>query len=59
MSSRGRRTPKIAIIGDRFMSPSVFETAIHSRCRGPLDIRAAELPWPDRPMMHGYAEPGM
>src|SRR5271157_5345357 len=50
--------PKIVVIGDRFMSPSVFEAAIRSRC-GALDIETVELPWPDEPMRHGYAAPGM
>jgi D-3-phosphoglycerate dehydrogenase len=54
-----RGTGRIAIIGDRFMSPSIFETAIRSRCRGALDIKRTEMPWPDQPMKHGYAEPGM
>jgi D-3-phosphoglycerate dehydrogenase len=49
---------KIVIIGDRFMSPSVFEAAIRGRCGDALDIETFELPWPDKPMHHGYAEPG-
>ncbi len=47
------------IIGDRFMTPAAFEAAIRARCAGPLDIQTFELPWPDQPMRHGYAEPGM
>jgi D-3-phosphoglycerate dehydrogenase / 2-oxoglutarate reductase len=54
----GRRT-KIAIIGDRFMTPPAFEAAIRARCAEPVDIESMELPWPDEPMLHGYAEPGM
>ncbi|HEX9167718.1 MAG TPA: 2-hydroxyacid dehydrogenase [Roseiarcus sp.] len=50
---------KIAIIGDRFMTPSTFEAAIRARCAGPVDVSTMQLPWPDEPMRHGYAEPGM
>jgi D-3-phosphoglycerate dehydrogenase len=51
--------PAIAIIGDRFMSPSMFEKAIRRKCGDDLDIRSFEMPWPDEPMQHGYAEAGM
>ena len=51
--------PAIAIIGDRFMSPAMFEKAIRDKCGDDLDIRAFEMPWPDEPMQHGYAEAGM
>ena len=37
----------------------MFEASLRARSIGPLDIRAMELPWPDEPMRHGYAEPGM
>src|SRR6202046_3563046 len=46
-------------MGDRFMLPSMFEKAIRERCGENLDIRSHEMPWPDEPMEHGYAEPGM
>ena len=59
MSGGRRRRTKIAIIGDRFMTPSTFEAAIRARCDALLDIETMELPWPDEPMRHGYAEPGM
>ncbi|MGA8584711.1 MAG: hypothetical protein WB715_12900, partial [Roseiarcus sp.] len=59
MNAGQRRRAKIAIIGDRFMTPSTFEAAIRACCTGPLDIETMELPWPDEPMRHGYAEPGM
>jgi D-3-phosphoglycerate dehydrogenase len=49
----------IAIIGDRFMMPSMFERAIRDKCGDDLEIRSYEMPWPDEPMQHGYAEPGM
>jgi D-3-phosphoglycerate dehydrogenase / 2-oxoglutarate reductase len=51
---------KIIIIGDRFMLSDMFEEALHKRCRGfDLAIRKHDLPWPDEPMEHGYAAPGM
>jgi D-3-phosphoglycerate dehydrogenase len=56
---RPERGPKIVVIGDRFMSPAALETAIRAHCPGPLDLETVELPWPDEPMRHGYAEPGM
>jgi D-3-phosphoglycerate dehydrogenase / 2-oxoglutarate reductase len=49
----------IAIIGDRFMLPSMFEKAIRAKCRGELEISSHQLPWPDEPMLHGYTEAGM
>ena len=52
-------TPDIAIIGDRFMLPSMFEAAIRDKCGESLAIRSHEMPWPDVPMRHGYAEEGM
>jgi len=52
-------TRAIAIIGDRFMLASMFEKAIRAKCGSDLDIRAHELPWPDEPMQHGYAQAGM
>jgi D-3-phosphoglycerate dehydrogenase / 2-oxoglutarate reductase len=59
MSAEAGRRTKIAIIGDRFMTPSTFEAAIRARCDALLDIETIELPWPDEPMRHGYDEPGM
>jgi D-3-phosphoglycerate dehydrogenase len=41
------------------MLPSMFEKAIHERCGDRLEIQAYEMPWPDEPMQHGYAEAGM
>jgi D-3-phosphoglycerate dehydrogenase len=52
-------TQNIAIIGDRFMLPSMFEAAIRDKCGDGLAIRSHEMPWPDVPMQHGYAEAGM
>ncbi|MGJ4918125.1 2-hydroxyacid dehydrogenase [Bradyrhizobium sp. HKCCYLRH2060] len=45
----------IAIIGDRFMLPSVFAERITAICGDGIDIRMLEQPWPDEPMEHGYA----
>jgi D-3-phosphoglycerate dehydrogenase / 2-oxoglutarate reductase len=59
MSAEERRRTKIAIIGDRFMTPATFEAAIRARCGGLIDIETMQLPWPDEPMRHGYTEPGM
>ena len=50
---------KIVVIGDRFMSPAAFEAAIRARSAGPLEIQTHELLWPDKPMRHGYATPGL
>jgi D-3-phosphoglycerate dehydrogenase len=50
---------KIAIIGDRFMLPSVFRDKIVDACGEDHDIRLLEQPWPDEPMEHGYAVEGM
>jgi len=49
----------VAIIGDRFMLPGMFETALRETCGDALDITSFEMPWPDEPMQHGYAEAGM
>lgn len=50
---------EIAIIGDRFMTPSTFEAAIRVKCGDAPTIRSHELPWPDVPMEHGHSQPGM
>jgi D-3-phosphoglycerate dehydrogenase / 2-oxoglutarate reductase len=59
MSAEARRRTKVAVIGDRFMTPSTFAAAIRARCDGLVDIATMQLPWPDQPMRHGYVEPGM
>ena len=60
MSADQKRAKAIvSIIGDRFMLPSMFEKAIREKCGEDLEIRSLEMPWPDEPMQHGYAEPGM
>jgi D-3-phosphoglycerate dehydrogenase / 2-oxoglutarate reductase len=50
---------EIAIIGDRFMLPSMFEDAIRAKMGEAVTIRSLEMPWPDEPMEHGYAKTGM
>lgn len=50
---------EIAIIGDRFMLSDMFETALVDACGAGLSCRKLDLPWPDEPMEHGYASPGM
>jgi D-3-phosphoglycerate dehydrogenase len=49
----------VAIIGDRFMLPNLFEDALREACGEALTIRCLEQPWPDQPMEHGYAKAGM
>ena len=50
---------EIAIIGDLFMLPEVFEEKIKEVCGDDLTIRTMQQPWPDVPMEHGYAAEGM
>jgi D-3-phosphoglycerate dehydrogenase len=45
----------IAIVGDRFMLPSIFAERISATCGNGIDIRVLQQPWPDEPMEHGYA----
>lgn len=52
-------TTEIAIIGDRFMESDVFEAALQKACGDAISCRKLDLPWPDAPMEHGYAVPGM
>lgn len=52
-------TRKIAIIGDNFMLPDVFEEKIRQYCDPVVEIRKLTQPWPDVAMEHGYAAPGM
>jgi D-3-phosphoglycerate dehydrogenase len=49
----------IAIIGDRFMLPSVFADRIAAACGSGVRIKTLEQPWPDQPMEHGYANPAL
>lgn len=48
----------VAIIGDHFMLPEVFQDKITALCDG-LTIRTRKDNWPDEPMEHGYAVAGM
>jgi D-3-phosphoglycerate dehydrogenase / 2-oxoglutarate reductase len=49
----------IAIIGDHFMLPEVFEEKIRAVCGDGLNIRLRKDNWPDEPMEHGYSVAGM
>ena len=50
---------EIAIIGDRFMLPDAFATALRKAIGQEASLRTMELPWPDEPMVHGYAGSGL
>ncbi|RMH45991.1 MAG: oxidoreductase [Alphaproteobacteria bacterium] len=52
-------TTDIAIIGDRFMRAEVFARALAEACGDRVRCRMLDLPWPDEPMEHGYAAPGL
>ena len=52
-------TQSVAVIGDRFMLPRLFEDALREICGDALAIRTLEQPWPDEPMEHGYAGAGL
>lgn len=49
----------VAIIGDRFMGSSVFEQEILASCGDRVTCKCIDLAWPDEPMEHGYATPGL
>lgn len=49
----------VAIIGDHFMLPEVFEAKLRAACGDGLHIRSRKDNWPDEPMEHGYASAGM
>lgn len=49
----------VAVIGDLFMLPEVFEEKLREACGDGVAIRTRKDDWPDRPMAHGYAIPGM
>lgn len=51
-------TREIAVIGDRFMLPDAFVDALKPALGEGWRVRTLELPWPDEPMHHGYAEGG-
>jgi D-3-phosphoglycerate dehydrogenase len=51
---------KIAIIGDNFMLPEVFQREIEKACGDTeLEVRTLKHAWPDEPMEHGYAVKGL
>ncbi len=50
---------KVAIIGDNFMLPTIFEEKLIEHCEEQLEIRCLTQDWPDVPMEHGYDVPGM
>lgn len=50
---------KVAIIGDNFMLPTVFEEKLQAQCEQDMQIRLLKQPWPDEAMEHGYATKGM
>lgn len=49
----------VAIIGDYFMLPEVFEEKIREACGATVETRTRKDNWPDEPMEHGYAVEGM
>lgn len=59
----GRAAPAkitdVAIIGDHFMLSAMLEDALVAACGEAVRCRGIDLPWPDEPMEHGYATPGM
>ena len=50
---------EIAIIGDHFMLPEIFEEKVLNACGEQVHMRTRKDDWPDVPMEHGYAKPGM
>jgi D-3-phosphoglycerate dehydrogenase len=51
-------TTRIAIIGDRFMLPEIFQREIEALNGTELDIRCMANDWPDEPVEHGYINGG-
>jgi len=52
-------TKSVAIIGDLFMLPEAFARELETACGDSVMLRTRMDNWPDEPMMHGYADPGM
>ncbi len=52
-------TRHVAIIGDHFMLPEVFQAKLTEACGDAITIRSRTDNWPDDPMEHGYATAGM
>lgn len=62
MPRRGTRPAlpvEVAILGDNFMLPERFADEIAAACGNNVVLRTDALPWPDEPMQHGYATPGL
>jgi len=49
----------IAIIGDRFMLPEIFQEEFEKACGRGHKVRCMANGWPDENLEHGYATPGM
>lgn len=49
----------VAILGDYFMLPEVFEEKIEALCGDKVSITTRKDNWPNEPMEHGYAVDGM
>ncbi|MGB5869420.1 MAG: 2-hydroxyacid dehydrogenase [Albidovulum sp.] len=49
----------VAIIGDLFMLPEIFASALEAACGDSVVLRSRKDNWPDEPMEHGYAVAGM
>ncbi len=52
-------TKHIAIIGDHFMLPEVFEEKLQVACGSLITTKIRKDNWPDEPMEHGYGVAGM
>lgn len=50
---------EVAIIGDHFMLPEVFEQKLAETCGDLVTTRSRKDNWPDEPMEHGYAIDGV
>lgn len=49
-----KRALTAAIVGDHFMRPDFFQSALAALTDVDFDTRVLELEWPDVPMVHGY-----
>lgn len=52
-------TRHVAIIGDHFMLPEVFEDKLREACGDAVTVRTREDNWPDEPMTQGPAHRGL
>jgi D-3-phosphoglycerate dehydrogenase len=46
----------VAIIGDYFMLPEIFEQKLHEACGDQISVHARKDNWPNEPMEHGYQD---